>query len=302
MKAAILGDIHGNFPALEACVTDALHRGAEGFVFLGDYVSDFAGPRQTMDMLYSLRDRYPCWFVRGNREGYLLNCRAGEQQFKPGSKSGSLYFTYRNLREADLDFFSGLPIYQKTEIGGFSVELAHAERKTDRHVFEPGDSYLSQVFRDMDTSCLLTAHAHCQYLAREGGKTIVNPGTVGYPGKTPGTACYALGDFTPEGAAFTLLQIPYDAAQTVDAQFASGLVDEANYWALGVLNNLITGKDEILRLLQAVRRRAGEQDETVWAQEARKLGLALTREELLARWEKLYHKGNCILEEEKHGC
>ncbi len=286
MKTAILADIHGNLPALETCVMDALEYGVEAFVFLGDYVSDFASPRETMELLYALKGKHSCWFVRGNREGYMLDCWAGKRQFHSGSKEGSLAFTYRNLRDNDLQFFAGLPIYQKAEIGGLLVELAHAEKDTDRHVFEPGDPYLSRVFQNMETNCLLTAHSHCQYIAHEGEKVIVNPGAVGYSGKVPGTACYALGEFSPVGTSFILRQVPYDVSRTIEMQFSSNLMEDARFWALGVLNNLITGEDCILQLLQAVRRRNGEDQEEVWEQEAKRLNLALTWEELLSRWQE----------------
>ena len=44
MVIALLADIHGNREALSACLTHARARGAEKFVFLGDYVGYGADP------------------------------------------------------------------------------------------------------------------------------------------------------------------------------------------------------------------------------------------------------------------
>ena len=37
MKLAVISDIHGNFPALNAVLEDAKQRGITEFVFAGDY-------------------------------------------------------------------------------------------------------------------------------------------------------------------------------------------------------------------------------------------------------------------------
>ena len=56
-KVAVLSDIHSNYYAFKACVDDALHHGAQGFVFLGDYVSDLSELRPTLDLLYEICEK-----------------------------------------------------------------------------------------------------------------------------------------------------------------------------------------------------------------------------------------------------
>lgn len=55
MKAAVLSDIHSNYHAFRACFQDAQMHGVDGFIFLGDYVSDLAEPEKTLDLLYEIR-------------------------------------------------------------------------------------------------------------------------------------------------------------------------------------------------------------------------------------------------------
>ena len=69
---AVMSDIHSNHRAFKACYEDALRHGADRFVFLGDYVSDLAQTRETLDLLYEIRDRYPTVCLRWNRERYML--------------------------------------------------------------------------------------------------------------------------------------------------------------------------------------------------------------------------------------
>src|SRR5947208_7101334 len=68
MKLAVLSDIHGNLPALEAVVADAEERGCTAFVNLGDILSGPLWPRETADYLMPRR-----WTtISGNHERQLL--------------------------------------------------------------------------------------------------------------------------------------------------------------------------------------------------------------------------------------
>jgi len=41
MIYAVISDIHGNYPAMKAVITDAKAREANAFLLLGDYIRDF---------------------------------------------------------------------------------------------------------------------------------------------------------------------------------------------------------------------------------------------------------------------
>ena len=72
MKTAVLSDIHGNYHAFKSCIDYALEAGCDSFFLLGDYLGEFAYPERTMELLYNLRGKYPCRFIRGNKENYWL--------------------------------------------------------------------------------------------------------------------------------------------------------------------------------------------------------------------------------------
>ena len=103
MEIAVLSDIHGNFEAFQACMDYALARNIHTFLFLGDYLGEFAYPQRTMEYIYHIRDHYQCIFVRGNKEDYWLNYRrCGAQGWKQyDSTTGSLYYSYHSLTEKD---------------------------------------------------------------------------------------------------------------------------------------------------------------------------------------------------------
>lgn len=287
--AAVFSDIHSNYPAFKACYEDAGAQGADCFIFLGDYVSDLADTRETMALLNEIRSLYPTVCLKGNRERYMLEHRDGAADFAKGSKTGSLLFTFQQLEKNDLKFFESLPIYDVIELNGIALESAHAAKDDDRFYFEGTDEWeecFSRVFDEMETDYLLTGHSHKQYVRCEGGKTILNPGSIGVPRDHGSLTQYALIRFDGAEPQFDLRQIPYDVPETIHRQFAGGLVDMAPHWAVSVLHDAITGKENTMELLGRVNGLSGGDpavlyDEAVWHTVAERLGMKFTEAEIL---------------------
>ena len=70
MEIAVLSDIHGNHIAFGQCVEYVLARNINTFIFLGDYLGEFSYPQKTMEIIYALKEKYTCFFIRGNKEDY----------------------------------------------------------------------------------------------------------------------------------------------------------------------------------------------------------------------------------------
>lgn len=284
MRTAILSDIHANYPALRACYEDAIGLGAERFLFLGDYVSDLAEPERTMALLREIASRHPTVLLRGNRERYMLACEQGETRLCRGSHSGSLLFTYERLGAQDLALFRRLPIADTVEIAGVPVELAHATLQNDQYYFDSTDGRIGEVLSQMHREYLLTGHSHRQYLWHGQGRTVINPGAVGLPHDGLPAAKYALLDRERGCLRCQLRAVPYDMSEVIHAQFASGLLDYARYWAIGALYDVITGEEWVLKLLERVERRGDLQDEDAWRQAATEMGMCFTEAELVSLW------------------
>lgn len=79
-----------------------------------------------------------------------------------------------------------------------------------------------------------------------------------------------------------LREVTYDMAAVIHSQFTSGIMKYARYWAIGVLYDLITGEERVLRLLERVEETGNVYDEEVWHSAAQELGMKFTEEEILA--------------------
>lgn len=284
---AVFSDIHSNYHAFRACFEDAVAHGAECFIFLGDYVSDLAEPRKTMDLVYQIKSQYPTFCLRGNREGYMLECRSGKTAFAPGSRTGSLLYTYQQLRTQDLDYFDSLPISDGIELYGVQFEIAHADMDHNRRLYYADDPYIETVMAQMRTPFLLTGHSHTQYLRSSQGKTVINPGSIGVPRGYGSLSQYALLDIENGDVRCRFRQLPYDLKAAIHSQFESGLAEQGKYWAFGVLHDVITGEEYAVRLLERVFQIAdgaesAVHDEALWKRAAAEMGIKSTEDEIVA--------------------
>ena len=176
-RIAVLSDIHGNLPALEAVVADAKGRGCDAFANLGDIVSGPLWPRETADYLMA-RD-WPT--IAGNHERQLLTD-------PPERMGASDAFAKRHCTSDQLAWLANLPL--EMELPG--AWCTHARPGNDHEylletVEESGvrDATTEEIVSRLDgreDDLLLHGHSHLQRLVHlPGGGRIANPGSVGLP-------------------------------------------------------------------------------------------------------------------------
>lgn len=280
MKIAALGDIHSNHFALEACLNDIERIGVDGIAFLGDYVSDCPCPQKTLALLRRAAQRYPTWFVRGNREEYMLNHEQDpDDGWQYNSQSGSLFYTYENLTEEDLRWFESMPVSMKVDFDGVpSFEICHGSIDKTRVLVWPGSSEMDRAHDLMQTELFLGAHCHVAYTSRYRGKLFVNGGAAGIPTFHETTARYALleyraGEWTPR-----LMRVKYDVQAAVREFHESGFMEKAKVWARAMAATLVTGidyADECIYRVGELSRISGMpfDAEALWEKVAEELGI-----------------------------
>lgn len=285
-KTAVFSDIHSNYHALKACYEDAVRGGTDLFIFLGDYVSDLSDPQRVLDLVYEISGKYPAVCLRGNRERYMLDRAKENVQFTVGSKTGSLLYTYQQLREKDLDFFENLPIYAQIEINGIQFEIAHAAKEDDRFYFAGWDDPTEIMLERMECPYMLAGHSHKQFLRKSKGKTLLNPGSIGVPRDHGHLTQYAILEFRDNEVDFDLRQTTYDVRAMIHRQFQSGLMEMAPHWAISVLYDVITGEEYTMELLNQLYA-YGDGDESsvyseeIWHRIAVDMGMKFTEEEIV---------------------
>ncbi len=245
MKLAVLSDIHGNYIAFRRCIEYALAREITTFIFLGDYLGELPYPQKTMEYLYALQQKYTCYFVRGNRDEYMLNYRkAGESGWVYGnSASGALLYTYERLTGQDMAFFEDLPIRQALTFPKLPpLTICHGSPNRVNERMEPGKETVDEIMQNDSSSYILCGHTHIQREIRYGEKVTWNPGSVGVPLGSNGKTQFMILHGTDNSWRQEFLSIEYDAEALIWQLTASGLDTYAPYWCVITKHVLRGGK------------------------------------------------------------
>lgn len=284
MDIAVLADIHSNNIALKTCIDYALQRGVEHFLLLGDYISDCPYPQETMRILYELQKKYHCWFIRGNREEYMIDYRAnGEKGWFYSSACGCLLYTYESLTDDDIDFFEGLDSKGRLELAGLpTLTICHGSPTSSRELLYADQENTINILKQLETRLLICAHTHIQGTFTYGDKRMINPGSVGIPWYHNGKTQFAIlhgedGDWKEE-----FLQLEYDLDTLMREYKESGLEWKAPMWTVIAKEVIKTGVDHTIPILthatNLCKEETGEANwphipEKYWEQAAREKGI-----------------------------
>ncbi len=265
-KIAVLTDIHGNYHALCACLQDAKARGCTEFFFLGDYVGEFAYPQKTMELLYRLKEEYPCTFIRGNKEDYWIRQKKNPAPWKDyDSTTGSLCYTYARLTDRDMDFFEALPIYRVIErVGCEPITLCHASTVCNNRKLLPKDPESEQAIEQCPTKLLLCGHSHERKTFSHAGITVYDIGAVGVPVGSDGRTQYAV--LTYEGGwRVSPIDLPYDREATVRDLEKEQLDQHAPAWCAITKHLIYEGQHMHATVLQEAMRQCRERTgDCIW--------------------------------------
>jgi diadenosine tetraphosphatase ApaH/serine/threonine PP2A family protein phosphatase len=208
---ALLYDIHGNLPALEAVLDDARAQGASRYALGGDYCAFGPWPVQTLERVEGLGAEV---VLRGNHERWL-----GDRDAIPDNADvrAAVDWEARHLGSARAARLEGLAT--GAELDG--MLLCHASPGADVGGFAPGgDEEDAALLHGVTARRVVCGHTHVQFsrLAATGTE-IVNPGSVGLPFDGDQRAAYALVD---ADGAVELRRVAYDVGATRVALQAIG--------------------------------------------------------------------------------
>lgn len=178
MRLAVLADVHGNLPALEAVVADMTTRRVDGVVNLGDCVSGPLWPAETYRFLRS--GAWPT--VRGNHDRQV----AGESPFRMGASDR---YAAERLDEEARRWLATRP--QTLALPGGIVAMHATPQDDTAHLLEDRDGsrlvpaapeVVATRLASLDAAIVLTAHSHrAASLRLHDGRRVLNPGSVGCP-------------------------------------------------------------------------------------------------------------------------
>jgi predicted phosphodiesterase len=177
-RYAVLSDIHGNIWALEAVLADAVNRGLQRFINLGDTVYGPLEPQATAERLMKLS----LFSIQGNQDRAL----SGKSDF---SAFSTLEYVWKALAPQSHEWLASQP---GTFVIGKDLFLCHGTPRSDETYllesmsreggFLKEPSCIRAHLAPVTQTVVLCGHSHIPRAVQlPDGRLIVNPGSVGLP-------------------------------------------------------------------------------------------------------------------------
>ncbi len=186
MRAAILCDIHGNLPALEAVLAEVEESGVDVVVCGGDAVAG-PFPREVLALLRGFGDRLR--FVHGNADREVVAAASG------GEADAQVHWCAAQLSADDLDFLARLPLTESLTVDRLGdVLVCHGTPRSDEEIVTrvTPDERLRTILAGVDADVVVAGHTHTQIDRTVDGLRFVNAGSVGMPYEREPGAYWAL--------------------------------------------------------------------------------------------------------------
>ncbi len=180
-SVAAFYDVHGNAPALEAALADALAEGVDLIVIGGD-VATGPFPTETMAMIRSIP--VPAAAVRGNADRELVEAVRDGTSDPADPWARRARWSAEQLDQGDLDLLAGLPLALTVDIEGLGrVLFCHATPDDDERIITPvsDEHRVRRAIGDGGGAAIVCGHIHVQYERLVGPTRVVNAGSIGMP-------------------------------------------------------------------------------------------------------------------------
>jgi predicted phosphodiesterase len=249
-RLAILADIHGNLPALEAVLADLATFPVDGVVVAGDLIN--WGPFSATVVERAISEGWAV--IRGNNEFYLLD-----------------YDTPRAPAAwADPTQYTMLPWLRRQLAGPLHTRIAawpdtlsicppdapplrilhgSAHSNSEGIVPQVTTAELAVLLDGVQEETVVAAHTHLPFDRRIGRWHLLNPGSVGVPLQGELAASYLLLEGDHTGWCGTFQRVPIDNAALFAAFVETGFAAECGVVGELVIDEFRTARLQVLPFL-----------------------------------------------------
>ena len=207
MKIAIISDIHGNYEALTAVLSELDNMNITEIFCLGDVVGYYSQVNECCD---ELRKRNISSLM-GNHDWYMAS---GSSCLRSKSVNDCISYQRKIITPENLNWVRNFKILSVVD----NIRMVHGGWG------DPIDEYLKaseKYFSHIEGEIFFSGHSHVQVLHKYGKKTYCNPGSVGQPRDNDPRSAFAIFD----GKEVTLHRVKYDFTKVFELMDKAGFND-----------------------------------------------------------------------------
>lgn len=221
MRLAVISDVHGNAPALDAVLEHVAGEHVDAIVLLGDHVSGPIDPAGAAERLMGLN----AVAIRGNHDRWTVDLGLR-------GAGAADRFARGQLSSEQLGWLAGLPATARV---GDEVFVCHGTPDNDetpwldnfydgRTTTLPSEEEVAGHAAGIDSAVILCGHTHiARTLRLSDGRLIANPGSVGMQlVRGSPDAHYAVVEKGRRGWQTALIAVPYDTEAAAKLAEANG--------------------------------------------------------------------------------
>ena len=210
-KLAVLSDIHGNLPALEAVLSDLKNHEVDQVIVAGDVINFGPFSKKTAEIV--IENNWPV--IRGNNEYFLLDygtSRAPVEWSNPVQFAPTAWLD----KQFDQKLKNIIATWPDTLNLRFKdappIQLFHG---TPNSPWEPifwstTDEEIEKLLSKTEADYVICGHTHLPMDRQSGRWRIFNPGSVGVPLDGIFSASYMILDGNQDGWNATFRRVPFD--------------------------------------------------------------------------------------------
>jgi putative phosphoesterase len=228
-RVAVITDVHGNLPALEATLARIDALGIESVYCGGDLVGYGPHPNEVCRLIEERR--IPT--IYGNYDHAIgrdledCGCAYRDQHDRELGQR-SIEWTLEHTNQRSKAFMRGLPFEVRFELGPKRVRLVHGSpRKVNEYLFEdkPARTF-ERIAAGADCDVLVFGHTHQPWIREYAGVLFVNCGSVGKPKDGDPRAALALLETDGERVTARIERVEYDTERVARQLAEAGLPGE----------------------------------------------------------------------------
>jgi putative phosphoesterase len=221
MRVALISDLHGNVPALDAVLASIREHGVDEIVCLGDTATLGSQPREVLARLQELG----CVCILGNHDAFLLDADLVHSYSEVKIVVDAVEWSRAQLKESDLDFVRTFVAEYEIQLGpAANLLMFHGTPRSNMEdlLCTTPEEELDRMLEGHVATVMACGHTHVQMLRQHRSMLLVNPGSVGMPfkeyvsGRAPTIMPYAewaCVEANAGGVAVTLRRVPVDTAK-----------------------------------------------------------------------------------------
>jgi putative phosphoesterase len=228
-SVAVITDIHGNLPALEAALARIDELGIETVYCGGDLVGYGPWPNEVCGLIQErgIPTIYGNYDYAIGRDEEDCMCAYPNQHDRDLGQL-SVHWTLENTSQASKDFMRELPFDLRFELGGKRILLVHGSpRKVNEYLFEdkPARTF-ERIAAGADCDVMVFGHTHKPWIHTYGDTLFVNCGSVGKPKDGDPRGGFAVLDADGGAVSARIERFAYDAEYAASQVAEAGLPGE----------------------------------------------------------------------------